>query len=58
MAAGFRQGNPITLVTDTVRALALGDPFDLMPSLAWSALSMVVVLAVFAPLAIRRYRRT
>ena len=54
----FVEVNPITLITDTVRALALGEPFELMPDLAWAALSMAVVLAVFAPLAIARYRRS
>ncbi len=54
----FVKVNPITLVTDTVRALALGEPFELMPDLAWAALSMVLILAVFAPLAIARYRRS
>ena len=54
----FVRVNPITLVTDTVRALALGEPFDLWPSLGWSALAMVVILAVFVPLSVQRYRRT
>ena len=53
----FVEVNPITLVTDTVRALALGEPFELFPDLAWAALWMVVILAVFVPLAIARYRR-
>ena len=54
----FVKVNPITLVTDSVRALALGSPFDLFPSLVWAGLAMAVVLAVFVPLAVRRYRRT
>jgi ABC transporter DrrB family efflux protein len=54
----FVNVNPITLVTDSVRALALGEPFELFPDLAWAALAMAVVLAVFAPLAVARYRRT
>ena len=54
----FVEVNPITLVTETVRALALGEPFDLMPHLAWAGLAMAVLLAVFAPLAVARYRRT
>ncbi|SDQ05209.1 ABC transporter permease [Quadrisphaera sp. DSM 44207] len=53
----FVQVNPISLVTGAVRALALGEPFELMPDLAWAALASVVVVAVFAPLAIRRYQR-
>ena len=54
----FVEVNPITLVTDSVRALALGEPFELFPSLGWAALAMALVLAVFVPLAVRRYRRT
>ena len=54
----FVRVNPITLVTDSVRALALGQPFPLFPDLAWAALAMTVVLAVFVPLSVRRYRRT
>lgn len=54
----FVKVNPITLVTDAVRALALGEPFELWPSLGWALLSMAVVLALFAPLAVRRYRRS
>ena len=54
----FVKVNPITLVTDSVRALALGEPFALWPSLGWAALAMVVVLAVFVPLSVARYRRT
>jgi ABC transporter DrrB family efflux protein len=54
----FVKVNPITLVTDSVRALALGDPFPVWPNLGWAALAMALILAVFAPLAIRRYRST
>ena len=54
----FVKVNPITLVTDAVRALALGEPFALFPSLGWAALAMAVLLAVFVPLSVRRYRRT
>lgn len=54
----FVKVNPITLVTDSVRALALGEPFELLPSLGWTALAMAVLLAVFVPLAVARYRRT
>jgi ABC-2 type transport system permease protein/oleandomycin transport system permease protein len=54
----FVKVNPITLVTDSVRALALGEPFELLPSLGWAALAMALVLAVFVPLSVRRYRRT
>lgn len=54
----FVEVNPITLVTDSVRALAIGEPFELLPDLLWAGLSMGVVLAVFAPLAVARYRRS
>lgn len=54
----FVKVNPITLVTDSVRALALGEPFELFPALGWAALAMVVILAVFVPLSIARYRRS
>lgn len=53
----FAEVNPITLVADASRALALGEPFELFPSLAFAGLAMVVVLAVFVPLSILRYRR-
>jgi len=54
----FVKVNPITLVTDSVRALALGEPFELLPSLGFAALAMAVILAVFVPLSVRRYRAT
>ena len=54
----FVKVNPITLVTDSVRALSLGEPFELFPDLAWAGLAMVVILAVFVPLSVLRYRRT
>ncbi len=54
----FVEVDPITLVTDSVRALALGEPFELFPDLAWAALAMALVLAVFVPLSVRRYRRS
>lgn len=50
--------NPVTLVTDSVRALALGEPFALLPALGWAALAMAVMLLVLVPLSVRRYRRT
>ncbi len=54
----FVKVNPITLVTDSVRALALGEPFDLFPNLAWAGLAMALVLAVFVPLSVLRYRQS
>lgn len=51
--AGF---NPISLTVDALRTLALGDPEiggPLWPALLWT----VGLIAVFAPLAVRLYRR-
>jgi ABC-2 type transport system permease protein len=55
---------PVTVMTNAVRSLALGDPalagvsgstgHWVVLSLAWTA----GIVAVFAPLAVRRYRRT
>ena len=54
----FVKVNPITLVTDAVRGLALGGPFEVFPDLAWAGLAMALLLVVFVPLSIARYRRT
>jgi hypothetical protein len=55
---------PITVMTNAVRSLALGDPalaglsgstaHWVVLSLAWS----VAIVALFAPLAVLRYRRS
>lgn len=58
------ENQPLTAMTNAVRSLALGDPA--MAGLSgstghWVALSLawsVGLVAVFAPLAIARYRRT
>jgi ABC transporter DrrB family efflux protein len=52
---GFVRANPISKVTDAMRALMLGGPVQetLWPALAW----IVGIIAVFAPLAVMRYRR-
>lgn len=52
----FAKHQPVTAVIDAVRALVLGGPTTgrVLTSLAWS----VGILAVFAPLAVLRYRRT
>lgn len=47
--------NPVTYLTDTVRASMLGDPLG--DALWWSLGWGVGILAVFAPLAVRAYRR-
>jgi ABC transporter DrrB family efflux protein len=49
--------NPVTLAVDAVRALTIGDGQALGPvlgTLAW----LVVLLAVFVPLAVRAFRRS
>ena len=52
---GFANNQPITLVVNTMRALALGGPLnpELWESLAWLA----GILLVFIPLAVRAYKR-
>ena len=51
----FVNANPITAVIDTARGLMLGGAVaePLLKAVIW----MVVIVAVFAPLAIVRYRR-
>jgi oleandomycin transport system permease protein len=51
----FANVNPVTAVIDAARGLMLGGPVadPVVRSLAW----MVAIVAVFAPLAIARYRR-
>ena len=51
----FAEINPFTVVVDALRSLWLGAPAgnSVWGAVAWS----LVILAVFAPLAVRRYRR-
>ncbi|MFI5067391.1 MAG: ABC transporter permease [Streptosporangiales bacterium] len=55
----FANHQPVTYVVDTMRALALGQPYsanltsDLWHSIAWLA----AIFIVFLPLAVRAYRR-
>jgi ABC transporter DrrB family efflux protein len=51
----FAQANPFTTIADAVRSLWLGTPAntDVWMSFVWCA----VLIAVFAPLAVARYRR-
>jgi ABC transporter DrrB family efflux protein len=51
----FAEINPFTIVVNALRALWLGAPAgnDIWGAVVWS----LVILAVFAPLAVRRYRR-
>jgi ABC transporter DrrB family efflux protein len=51
----FAEWNPVTAVIDTTRGLMLGGP--VAHSLAKAVGSMIVIVAVFAPLAIARYRK-
>ncbi len=52
----FAEVNPFTIVVDAMRALWLGAPAG---NSVWGAvLWSLVILAVFAPLAVRRYRHT
>jgi ABC-2 type transport system permease protein/oleandomycin transport system permease protein len=52
----FAAHQPVSVTASAVRALLIGGPTTsfLLQSLAWSA----VILLVFGPLAVRRYRRT
>lgn len=51
----FAEINPFTIVVDAMRALWVGAPAgdDVWGAVVWS----LVIIAVFAPLAVRRYRR-
>lgn len=51
----WAENQPVSVTVDAVRALSLGGPASthVLQSLAWSA----AIIAVFAPLAVRRYRR-
>ena len=51
----WARNQPVSVTADAVRALTIGGPtWDLvLKSIMWS----VVILAVFAPIAVRLYRR-
>ncbi len=52
---GFAKNQPVTIVIDEMRALALGGP---LVQHAWqSALWLAAIGAIFVPLAVRAYRR-
>jgi ABC-2 type transport system permease protein/oleandomycin transport system permease protein len=52
---GFATNQPVTIVIDEMRSLALGGPLVLH---AWqSAVWLLGIMAVFVPLAVRAYRR-
>lgn len=50
----FAKVQPISRAADTVRALTQGGP--VATNLIWTLLWSIAILAVFAPLAVRRYR--
>src|SRR5262249_38688287 len=51
----FANNQPVTYVVDTMRALALGGP--VWDSFWKSAVWLIAIFAVFAPLAVRAYTR-
>jgi ABC-2 type transport system permease protein/oleandomycin transport system permease protein len=51
----FAKVQPITRAANTVRALTQGGP--VATNLIWTVLWSIAILAVFAPLAVRRYRK-
>jgi ABC-type multidrug transport system permease subunit len=53
---GFAKHQPVSVTVDAVRALCLGGPTTgkVLAAVAWS----VGIVAVFAPLAVRRYRNS
>lgn len=53
---GYNEVQPISIVVGAARALAMGGPTatPVLQSLAWA----LGIIAVFAPLAVRRYRRS
>jgi len=51
----FAKVQPVTRAANTVRALTQGGP--VATNLLWTVLWSVAILAVFAPLAVRRYRK-
>ncbi|MDQ3103034.1 MAG: ABC transporter permease [Actinomycetota bacterium] len=51
----FAELNPVTVVVDAMRHLWLGDPSgSVLGAVAWS----LVLIAIFAPLSVRKYRST
>jgi ABC transporter DrrB family efflux protein len=61
---GFANNQPITIISDTVRALVIGDDFtaqhdrSLGGLVAYSFFWIAAILLVFVPLAVHKYRRT
>jgi ABC-2 type transport system permease protein/oleandomycin transport system permease protein len=61
---GFAENQPISVLSDTLRGLIIGDEYlatqsrSLSELVLFSLFWIVAILAVFAPLAVRKYRRT
>ena len=61
---GFASNQPVTVLSDTLRGLILGDEFlatqsrSLSELILYSLFWIGAIIAVFAPLAVRKYRRT
>lgn len=61
---GFANNQPVTVLSETLRGLILGDEFmatqsrSLSGLVLYSLLWIGAIIAVFAPLAVRKYRRT
>ncbi len=61
---GFANNQPISILSDTVRALVIGDEFtsqngrSLGGLVAYSFFWIAAILLVFVPLAVHKYRRT
>jgi ABC transporter DrrB family efflux protein len=61
---GFANNQPVTVLSDTLRGLILGDEFlatqsrSLSELILYSLFWIGAIIAVFAPLAVRKYRRT
>ncbi len=53
----FANHQPVTQVVNAMRSLALGQPYHLQPSLWQSIAWLAGIFVVFAPLAVRAYRR-
>ena len=57
---GFANHQPVGATVNAVRALMIGGPFGtetakyVVTSLAWS----ILIVAIFAPLAVNKYRKT
>jgi ABC-type multidrug transport system permease subunit len=51
----FANINPVSLVADASRGLMLGG--EVRDPIIWSFVAMLVVVAVFAPLTVAKYRR-